>query len=202
MCYAETNNNFCQSCQKFQGGSISSKQQTAIPGKIFCLLFYLLMFYDLSHCLSVYSHPSILDILLSICPVRLSISPFVCLSVRPSVCPCLSVKLSVLLSVCPSVCPCLPVHLSVQLNVCPSVSLSICLSVHLSVHLSVRLSGHPSILSVHLSVHQSVRLSGHPSICPSICPFICLSVLLSICLSIPIHQSWTSPSPSVCPSVH
>jgi hypothetical protein len=136
-------------------------------------------------CLQIYclpSHPSVclsdLSVCVSFCrsPVRISVSPFSCLSACPSVCPSVCHSyLFVCFSVCPSVC--LSVCLSVRLSICPSVHLSVCLSVCPSVRLSV-------CLYVCLSERLSVRLSVHPSVHPSVCPSpICLSIFLSVRLS-------------------
>lgn len=82
------------------------------------------------------------------CPIRVSIHPSRCSSVRLPIPP----------SICPSAhpCVCLSIHLSIHPPTCPSLHLSIQLSIHRSVCPSI----HPSVHArVHLYLHLSKRCS-------------------------------------------
>lgn len=106
----------------------------------------------------------------------------VCLSLRPSVRPPLSITSQPL----PIYHP--PLYLSLHLSLCPSISLSIQSAPYLCpplvlINPPLYLSVHPSIYPVNFSIHLSSSLFIHPP--------LYLSVHFSICLS-------THCKPSVC----
>lgn len=103
---------------------------------------------------------------LSVCPhyYRLSVRPFVCLSVR----------LPASRSVCLTICSFL------RLSVCPFVRLSVCLAVFLYIHPAVRPFITRSVLpSVNHSVRPYVHPSGRFSRPLSLTPFVKISRMLS-----------------------
>ena len=140
----------------------------------------------------------------------------VCLSVRLSVCPSISVCLSFIsppplslsLSACPSVRPsvclsvrlCLPpslfFSLFLSLSLSPSLPPSLCLCLPVCLTLSVSLS-----LSLSLSIYLSIYLSLPVCLSVSLCLSVCLSLSLSSSVSVSLSLSLTPPTRLQLPSV-
>lgn len=135
-------------------------------------------------CLSSFSVIACLDeclyASLSVCTsVRLSLVPWLCMSLFIFVCLCI-----VCLSVCPSlhafISHCLFGYLHVYL--CPSLSLALCLFLSLSISSYLFMS-----ISICMSLFVSVCLFMSLWLCVSLCPSLSVYLRLPVCLYRSVH---------------